>query len=255
MPQRIGTRMTQLGSSLWKWNGALVGVLTLAVAVASTVKLQGAVAPDLIVLAAALVVLLGVAVYCSLPLWPEAFSSANLCVTTFNIAGYMVMQTFFFYFVGATQYDTTIRSKSSLIATYAKNASAETREELLGWRTRTLAELEVPAKEQRARRDAINRTLLMNAVAPYAGGLFGVSLACGAHAKYKRKLSPAHAMLLGLVVFAFTTEAVVFLYVIRPFEMYGDFEIADRLLQEKLSAECSMSVVEELRSYLTPPPA
>ena len=148
-------------------------------------------------------------------------SIPDFSLVSSNVLMFIAMQCLFFYFVGATLYDYQINKKvtslkdfqfiKDLTPTEEENKKLKEEEEILNLKNRTFLW------------DKTKYFMLICLVIFIAGFLYSRRL---------NKWERVHWIMLMMQLGAFSTELVIYYFIIEPYEFYGTVKLMDDILSE-----------------------
>lgn len=162
--------------------------------------------------------------------------SLNVIVSLVNILFFVVVQTAFFWLVGARQLDKAVQEKASLLCATRRNLQAHgARDALKMLDTVVFTELDAYAEEadkQAKRREEANLNLVVRWIGPLILVLVGLLVAIIIFNRArKQSLGFEHYFGLVLVVVSYVTELMFFFFVVRQYNLMGDYEILHKVVK------------------------
>lgn len=158
-----------------------------------------------------------------------------------TLFAFCVMQSAFWWLVGSVQFERVVQKKADALNMYFEHAKTPF---LRAHFCTILSRYSTTDNNQKLRKNEQNWKLMRNAFLPFALSNLVLFLLCaylyvtaGPHTlPMHNRTSISNAQLKGfyiaicLVVFSFTTEVIIFMFVIDPYVLIGDLEILAKLL-------------------------
>ncbi len=169
----------------------------------------------------------------------DVFSPPNLIVVFANVLSFVLLETLFFWFVASNAIGAVVQDKATVVAYFA-GQKRSTREALISeleneYNTQTIPS--VAAKQLRQREEQ-NFHLVLTHIAPVAVTMVIMIIVLYMAMKWKGKpFTRIDTFLLGMVLFAFSTEIYFYITVTSQIVYVGDNE---------LMAEVYKSLIEGL---------
>ena len=165
-------------------------------------------------------------------------SPENIALLSINLAAYAAMQALFFKLVGSKQYDNTLYDKVDMATVFTSFASPGTKESICEKSTTQLRELKEAADKEKIVRSKANNFLLLSSVGPFS--LLATIVGCVYLGKAVKEgiWKKDHNILLVLILGAFTTEIIIFLTVIKPYSIVGDYQLVAEMIRSRQSEVC-----------------
>lgn len=155
---------------------------------------------------------------------------ANGVVNLFNVLFFVIVQTVFFMLIASREMDRVVAGKTKVLSSLRRELVASGQHRGVQALDHTMYEQRRRVREQnvdRARdtRTAGNWMLAFSWILPVVAALV-LALVCFAVLARRsgRGFSYAHRVGLGLVVFAYVTEVLFFLFVVNRYRLVGDWE-------------------------------
>ncbi|VBB18000.1 hypothetical protein YASMINEVIRUS_463 [Yasminevirus sp. GU-2018] len=163
----------------------------------------------------------------------EVFVSSNMIVVFANIIFFMIVQTLFFKYVASKQFNIVLEDKADIVEQYLKHDSKANliyKKFRESGDAKTLREL---AEKQEAERESINTSNTMMWIGiPFIIGVLFLVFFVGRLYFKSEVWDSVDTILLSFVVFAYATEILFYLGIVRKYQFYGDQSIYSNVYSE-----------------------
>lgn len=148
-----------------------------------------------------------------------------------NVIFFMVVQSFFFYFVASKQYENVLANKMDLVSRFA-NKNELSKQKFKDFKDAFLLQQNKKADQQYSERmkenwQYIKKYCVYPILAASAALLFVIYFI-----KYNSSWSSIDSLNLTLVLLAYATELYFFFFIVRKFEFVGDQYIIANIFKE-----------------------
>jgi hypothetical protein len=140
----------------------------------------------------------------------------------------MIIQTIFFSEVISKEYDTILAEKTHTVQHYISN-DQDLLTAFKNYKTQFLADNETKKKEQKKEREEKNITLYTYYCIIPIICVFVLFILINLLVKFKDGLSGVQIFNFFLIIFVYTPELLIFMYVVKKYQFVGNIDILSRI--------------------------
>jgi hypothetical protein len=156
----------------------------------------------------------------------DVFASSNMIVVFANIIFFILVQTLFFKYVASKQFNIVLEDKANIVEQYLKHDVKANKLYKKFKKSDDIKTLKDTAEHQEDVRESINLSSTMMWIGiPFIIGIMFLVFFIGRLYFKNEVWDSVDTLLLSFVVFAYATEIMFYLGIVRKYQFYGDQSI------------------------------
>jgi len=152
---------------------------------------------------------------------------SNIILMLTNIIFFMIVQTLFFIFIAAKQYDVILKEKIDFLNVFNDNLEEYKFINII--KTIIGNRYDKIAKTQEQQRTKTNMKLFIKYILPFMAVIFSILIIYVIliirNKNNSNDWKPYHYFILGTILFAFSTELLYFFFIVKRYVVFGDSEM------------------------------